>query len=107
VKRYVEYSIERGGSVIVEADEPVQGLVPVASPGDVVVKSKEGFGAVLDNVKPIAETLLAKLQGLDVGPSEIGVEFGLNLGFKAGVVIAAGSTEANFKVSLKWTKQGA
>jgi hypothetical protein len=107
MKRYIEYPIEGGGSVIVETDEPIPGMVPAASPGEVIAKSKEELGALLDGVKPITDRLLAKLQDLAVGPNEIGVEFGVNLGFKAGIVIASGSTDANFKVTLKWTKPAA
>ena len=104
MKRYVEYPLDGGGSVIVEVDQPPSGLVPAASDGEVVAKARERFDDALDAVRPIAGKLLAKLRDLPEAPDEVAVEFGVNLGFNAGVVIASGSTGANVKVALKWTR---
>ena len=104
MKRYVVYPLEGGGSVVIEVDEPVSGLVPSASHGQVVAEAHEQFDDALETVRPIADKVLAKLRDLAEEPDEVSVEFGINLGFKAGVVIASGSTGANFKVALKWTR---
>lgn len=104
MKKYVEYPLEGGGSVVVEVDEPSSGLVPAASPGEVVAHAQERFDDALEAVRPIAAKLLDTLRDLAEEPDEVDVEFGLNLGFKAGVVIASGSTGANFKIALKWTR---
>lgn len=104
MKRYVEYPLEDGGSVIVEVDEPTSGLVSAASAGEVVAQAQERFDDALEAVRPIAAKLLTKLRDLAEEPNEIAVEFGLNLGFKADVVIASGSSGADFKIALKWTR---
>ena len=102
MKRYVEYEVHDGKSIIIEVDEAAPGLVPVASSGEVVAKSKVGFDQALETIGPIAEKLYAKVRELSISPDEVGIEFGLKLGFQAGALIASGSTEANFKVSLNW-----
>jgi len=104
MKKFVVYPLEDGGSVVVEVDEPTSGLVPAASHGQVVAQAQEGFDDALEAVRPIASKLLDTLRDLAEEPDEVAVEFGINLGFKAGVVIASGSTGANFKVALKWTR---
>ena len=104
MKRYIEYPFDEGGVVIVEVDEPSSGLVPAASGGEVVAKAQEKFDDVLNAVRPVANKLLTKLRDLPAAPDEVAVEFGVNLGFKAGVVIASGSADANFRIALKWTR---
>jgi Trypsin-co-occurring domain 1 len=39
-----------------------------------------------------------------MAPDEFTVEFGVKLSAKAAVVIASATTDANFKVTLKWKK---
>lgn len=106
MKKYVVYPLEGGGSVVVEVevDQLTSGLVPAASHGKIVTEAQERFEDALETVRPIAAGVLAKLRDLAEEPDEVAVEFGLNLGFKAGVVIASGTTGANFKVALKWTR---
>ena len=104
MKRYVEYPLEHGAFVTVEVNEPPPGLVPAAASGEIVARAQEQFDEALQVVHPIAAKLLATLRNLIEEPEEVAIEFGINLGFKAGVVIASGSTDANFKVALKWTR---
>ena len=50
---------------------------------------------------------LNQLQGLADSPGEIHVEFAIKLTTDARIIIAKAGAEANFKVSLKWTRDGA
>lgn len=102
MKRYVKYLLQEGGVVIVEVEEPTSGLVPAARSGELIVESKQRFDDALEALKPVAGKIIGKISDLSEIPEEVGVEFGLNMGFEAGVVIASGSTNANFKVMLKW-----
>ncbi|MGH2593215.1 MAG: CU044_2847 family protein [Anaerolineae bacterium] len=38
-------------------------------------------------------------------PDEVGVEFGIKLNAEAGAFVALAGAEANYKVTLKWTKK--
>ncbi len=46
--------------------------------------------------------MITTLRGLAHKPDEIEMEFGFSLNAVAGVVIASASTEANYKVTLRW-----
>jgi hypothetical protein len=58
----------------------------------------------VDQIKPGLEVVLARLKELAV--DEVRVEFGVILGAEAGAVIAKGSAEAHFAVTLAWKKPG-
>jgi len=75
----------------------------MASP-EFVVKANETFDAALDRVRYAAETMLDRLTSLTRPPDEVAVEFGVKLNAETGAVIAKASTEANFKINLKWTR---
>ncbi len=103
MKNYIEYEIEDGKSVVVEIEVDEEELGP-ASLGDTIAKAQQSFEQALDAIGPIAGKLLTRLEEIPKKPDQIAVEFGLKLGSKVGVVIASGSSEANFKVSLTWNK---
>jgi hypothetical protein len=103
LKNYIEYEIAKGKSVIIEIEDVEEGLMP-ASIDDKIAKAKQSFEHALDTIGPIAGKLLTRLKEISKEPDQIAIEFGLKLGFNAGVVIASGSSEANFKVSLTWKK---
>lgn len=105
MKRYVEYEVEGGRTVIIEVEEAARGFVPAARPGELTVKAAKSFEEAMETIRPITEKLVAKLHDMTESPDQIGVEFGLKLGFEAGAVIASGSAEANFKVSLTWKRE--
>ena len=54
MKRYVEYPLEGGGSVIVEVEETASGLVPSATSGELVAKVQERFDDALESIRPVA-----------------------------------------------------
>jgi hypothetical protein len=89
---------------LVEIEEQLQegGIERAAKPLETVKKVSETLENVLDRVREVAETAVGKLTTLVSRPEEVGIEFGIKLGAEGGIVIASGSVEANFKVSLKW-----
>jgi Trypsin-co-occurring domain 1 len=104
VKRLVEFPLEGGGAVVVEADEPSSGSVRAARLGEIAERAEQTFEAALETIKPAANAIITKLCELTQRPDEVSVEFGVKLNVKAGVVISA-DAEANYKVTLKW-KEG-
>src|SRR4051812_48177472 len=104
VKRMIEVPLESGGSILMEVElDPAEqdGMTPAAR-GKVAVKAKETFEEALDQIKPGAEAIVAKLRGMSTNPDEISVTFGLKMSATAGAFIAASGIEANFTVLLKW-----
>ncbi len=107
MKYIVEFPLENGGTIKVEADEtkPTRGVQDAGRAGDVVQRAKQTFEDALDQIKPGTEVLLQRLASLSEGPDEIEVEFGLKLSAEAGAFIANGKVEANYTVKLKWTQK--
>jgi hypothetical protein len=105
MKRLIEYQLTDDSTIWVEVDEPERsGVKPVSRSGEVVEKAKQTFSAALDNVKPIAETIIDKLRNLSDSPDEVEVKFGLKMNAEAGAIIAAAGVEANYEITLKWKK---
>jgi len=103
MKQLVEFESD-AGPVLVEVDLPESATEPVSRIGE-VVKAGKRFEEALDQVRPAAQAVIAKLRDLTDEPDEIAVEFAIKLGAKAGAIIAAADVEANYKVSLKWQKR--
>ena len=104
MKQLVEYELEGGSTIIVEVDLP-EAAIERTGRGNQIIKAKEQFGDLLEQIKPVAQTVFSKLGSLNA--DEIGVEFGIKLGAKAGVIIACADTEANFTVSPTWKWENA
>jgi mevalonate kinase len=106
MKRLIEYTLENGGSIVIEVDEPAQDGVTRAGRGDVVEKATQKFEETLQRVKPATLAIISTLRELSDSPDEASVEFGVKLGSKAGVVIASAEAEANFVFKLTWKRKG-
>lgn len=105
MKQIVEYSLEEGGSILVEADVPeASGFERVSRVGD-IVKATKTFDEALNRVKPAAQKIIHKLRDLADPPDEVTVTFGIKLGAKAGALIAAADVEANYTVTLVWKRK--
>ena len=115
MKRLIEFPLQEGGTMLVEVDEPEGfaettmrgGVVKAARPSEIVDKAKDTFEDALDKIKPAAQSIIDKLRELHDAPDEIGVEFGIKLSAEAGAFIASAGVEANYTVTLKWTKSSA
>jgi Trypsin-co-occurring domain 1 len=104
-KQLAEFSLEDGTKFLVEVEEPEsKGVERVALPwGQKVLKPKQpSFEKVLDEVKPVASTILSKLSDLATPANEVEVKFGLKLMADAGVVFASVGSEFNYEITLKW-----
>jgi hypothetical protein len=99
----VEVPIEAGGRLLVQASEEdlPHGLELAArSPGEILTRAAQPLGQALDELRPAVETVRRRLS--DLAPDEVTVEFGIVLGAETGVVVAKGTTEVHFTVTLTW-----
>ena len=105
MKYVVEMPVEGGGVLRVQGteDDIPLGLVPAANPldlGTVVAKTNETVQAALDGLTPAITATTNRLRKL--AADEVTVEFGLLLGVEGGVIVAKGSAEVHFTVTLTW-----
>ncbi len=103
----MEVPVMSGGRLLVQVnqDDLPDGLVPAARlrPGQVVVYAKESVEAAVDQIKPAISAVAARLNTM--AADEVTVEFGLMLGAQGGAVVAKGSAEVHFNVTLSWKHQ--
>ncbi len=105
MKQWIEFPLEEGGVLVVEVEVPEgAGMVPATRGAETIQKARQTFEAALARLRPAAQAIIRQLRTLHDPPDEIEVEFGLKMHAEAGLVIAAASTEANYKVRLKWER---
>ena len=110
VKRLVEFSLEEGGSVLVEIDEPPAGPVTRGLGKDhsaLVEHAGKTFEDATATITPAARSLIARLRSVEDAPDEIGIQFGVQLSAQTGAFIASVAGQANFTVSMTWRRGGA
>ena len=78
-----------GGDVVLAATEPGKTLAGVQTK----------LGAACGSIRPAVTELVEALRK-DSGPESISVEFGIKIGGETGVILAKGTAEVNFKVSM-------
>src|SRR5215203_5143915 len=109
MKRLVEFPTEDGGVILAEVEDLAAGGGTTRrglSPSSVVERAQTSFEDALDTAQPVASGLIGKLRDIADPPDEVQVEFGLSLRASVGAVLVAGaSAGANYKVTLKWTKE--
>jgi hypothetical protein len=101
--RIVEFPVQAGGVLRVQAAGADQALAP-ASPGKTTVeRARETLEDALADVTPALSVLTDRLRKLS--PDEVTVEFGIMLSAETGVVVAKGGAEVHFTVRLAWTRE--
>jgi hypothetical protein len=104
----IEYPLNGGGSLLVAVERTSDDDSVTRGWGQdrsrhVAEQANETFEAAVAKVRPAADALLSSLSGMQSTPSEITVEFAVQLTAGAGICIATLGSSANFKVALKWT----
>ena len=105
MKDLVKFELESGGSVFVETeitDAGREGLVKAGR--GLPEEAAQSFEAAINCLSPIASSIVSKLINISHPPDEAAVEFGLTLKAESGFIITKVAGDANFKISLKWTR---
>ncbi|MGB5768977.1 MAG: CU044_2847 family protein [Crocosphaera sp.] len=103
----VEFTSDEG-TVYIEVDEKLP--VPKRKPEDklisqkygIEIKAKNKFEEALDGIKPVANAIIKKVNSLNEPASEVQVKFGVKMSAELGAIIASGSGEVNYEITLKW-----
>jgi hypothetical protein len=106
LRKLVEFPLEEGGSVFVEAEaDSLRGEVTRGMrPGELAGEAGQTLEAALARVQPAAVAIVDRLRALADAPEEIEVEFGITLSAEVGAFVAKASGDANFRVSLRWKR---
>jgi Trypsin-co-occurring domain 1 len=101
-----EFSLEDGTTFLVEIEEPESPTIErVALPsGRMILKAQQTFETALDQIKPVASTIISKLKDLNTPADEVEVKFGIKLTADAGAVFASIGGEVNYEITLKWNQ---
>ena len=96
----IEVPFDDGGYVVVEMDDSAVGVVKAGRTAEVAGRAAQTLDSALESVAPTARAVLAKVR--EARPQEVTVEFGVKMGGETGVIIAKGTAEVNFKVTMFW-----
>ncbi|WP_144127030.1 CU044_2847 family protein [Catellatospora sichuanensis] len=100
-----EMPLDGGGWILVEAPEATGGPVKAGRLGEAIRELPTSLQTALAPVADAARTILEELR--KAGPTEVEVEFGVDLAMQAGAVIAKSETSCHLKVRLTWQNGGA
>ena len=101
----VEIPVDGGGRLLVQAsDDELPGGLELAAlqPGQIVARAQESLESALDQIKPAIRAVVGRLRAMS--PDEMTVEFGILLGAETGVIVAKGTAEVHFDVTLTWRR---
>jgi hypothetical protein len=109
MKHFIEFPLEGNETIIVEVDEPEEerGSRRVArGTEEEPEQASQSFEQALKKIRPATEKVITTLRDLIQKPDEIEMEFGFSLSAGTGVIIASASTQANYRVTLRWKGEG-
>lgn len=105
MKRIIEFPLESGDSILVEVDEPGLTDDRIGLRDEMIQKAQKTFESALEQVKPIANVIMTKVNSLNQPADEVEVKFGIKMSAELGAVIASGNGEVNYEITLKWKKE--
>ncbi|WP_305081036.1 CU044_2847 family protein [Okeania sp. KiyG1] len=81
-------------------DDQDEGLIGI---GDEVAKqAKQTLGKAFSSIKPVANAIIKKVLDLNKPADAVEVKFGVKMSGELGAIIASGSAEVNYEITLKW-----
>ncbi|MGB6064586.1 MAG: CU044_2847 family protein [Desulfomonilaceae bacterium] len=102
----VKIATSAGGSIVMEVEDGAATgpmTKAAARPGAKLTEAKVALEEALEEFKTPLKGMLEKLRQLAQPlPQQIEVEFGFTFSAEVGLVVAKGTTGANFKVKLTW-----
>ena|SRR6185503_12749722 len=103
MKRIIELHTAQG-TVPVEVDEQEDGDLAVVGPRQISGALAESFEAAVQRVKPAVAAVFSSLKDVATPANRIEVEFGIKIGIKTGVYIAAADAEGTFRIKMTWDR---
>jgi Trypsin-co-occurring domain 1 len=105
---YVSYllgvPVGDGADVVVfevdRSEVPEDLVLAAVEPGKVAARARTTLEEALAGLKPSLIKFVEVLR--ELAPEQTAVEFGLKMGGETGMIIAKGTAEVNFKVTMSW-----
>ena len=105
MSQLVKMDLADGGSVLVEVEDAASGPVTRGGrAGDLVRDASGTLEQALDQLGPVVRGVVTKLREAADWPDEVTVEFSIKLSADSNVIIARAAGEANFKISMSWSR---
>ena len=101
----LEVPLDDGGSLLVEVDRTqLSRELDLASthPGGIVARATASLEHSLERLQPAIVAMSERLRKGDA--DSFTIEFGLTMAAEAGLVVAKGSSEMHFAVTLSWSR---
>lgn len=73
-----------------------------AGAGRLIERTQQSLDEVLARARPAVSALLRQVREQADAPDELEVEFGVQVSLEVGAYIAAASSQANFRVTMRW-----
>ena len=110
MQRLVIFTTDDGGEVAIQVadDDSSPGAAPPGvtmrgmPTGRVVERTQRSLDEVLEHARPAVGALLRQVRQQPDAPDEFEVEFGIQVSLEVGAYIAAASSTANFRVTMRW-----
>ncbi|MCA2723101.1 MAG: hypothetical protein IM333_03455 [Microcystis sp. M048S1] len=107
MNRLVEFTSDEG-TIYIEVDEKLP--LPKPKPEDelisrtdeIAVKAAQSFEDALNGIKPVANAIINKVKSLNEPADQVEVKFGIKMTVGLGAIIASGSADVNYEITLKW-----
>lgn len=105
MSQLVRMDLADGGSVLVEVEDAAStGPVTRGRAGDLVKDASGTLEQALDQLGPVVKGVVTRLREAADWPDEVTVEFSIKLSADSNVIIARAAGEANFKISMSWSR---
>jgi hypothetical protein len=104
VAKYVEFPLEGGGSIFIEASEEIgRGSAGFLRDEGAGKKSAQTFDTTVESIRRSADLMLNKLRGLSTVPDELQITFSLKASQElGGLMVSKGPQDSSFNVTLRW-----
>jgi hypothetical protein len=93
------------GVLLVETERlDIPGALVLATrrPGGAAAKATQTLGESLEQLEPLLRTVKDKL--VASAPDSFEVQFGVKLGGETGIILAKGTAEVNFTITMSWNR---
>ncbi len=104
MSQLVRMDLADGGSVLVEVEDAASRHVTRGRAENLVTDAGDTLEHALDQLGPIVKGVVTRLREAADWPDEVTVEFSIKLSADANVIIARTAGEANFRISMSWSK---
>jgi hypothetical protein len=102
------FKSDGGPPILVEVDGDHAGRVTRGGrAADAVIEAGSSLEQALAGLGPAIKGIVAQVRAGAGWPDEVGIEFAVKLSADANVIIARSGAEANFTISLKWSREQA